>query len=152
MHILNHDERISPRDYAIQRSDSSRQLTLIDTRPPTEFDICHLPEAKSEDRFSPFTTRMLHISDITLEQLKSLDRSEILSRLDKEDVDDNSSRLTDIFQHPFVVFVVCHRGNDSQLGVRILQEKLAASGFRFRDIIGGLDRWALDVDEDFPRY
>ncbi|KAI6183922.1 Adenylyltransferase and sulfurtransferase MOCS3-like protein [Aphelenchoides bicaudatus] len=122
--ILSADERILPRDYELQRFDSSNQPVLIDTRPPTEFSICHLPEAKN----------------ITLDQLETLDEAKILSKLNKADSDDNS------------VFVVCHRGNDSQLAVRILQEKLAESGFRFRDIVGGLDRWALDVDQNFPRY
>lgn len=50
------------------------------------------------------------------------------------------------------MFVVCHRGNDSQLAVRLLQNKLAESELRFRDIVGGLDRWAIDVNQDFPRY
>jgi adenylyltransferase/sulfurtransferase len=45
--LLSPDERILPRDYELRRSDPNNPLTLIDTRPPTEFEICHLPEAKS---------------------------------------------------------------------------------------------------------
>lgn len=93
--------------------------------------------------------------DITLDQLETLDKAKILSKLNKADSDDNSGNISNLHNNYFdshLVFVVCHRGNDSQLAVRILQEKLAESGFRFRDIVGGLDRWALDVDQNFPRY
>jgi adenylyltransferase/sulfurtransferase len=55
-------------------------------------------------------------------------------------------------EHSVLVFVVCHRGNDSQLAVRLLQKKFSDSGIRFRDIIGGLERWATDVDVNFPLY
>lgn len=78
--------------------------------------------------------------DITLDDLRSFDSSTILSKLNKSDSEDN------------LVFVVCHRGNDSQLAVRVLQEKLSQSDLRFKDIVGGLDRWAIDVDQNFPRY
>jgi adenylyltransferase and sulfurtransferase len=47
------------------------------------------------------------------------------------------------------LYVVCRRGNDSQRAVQLLHEK----GFIFaKDIIGGLQSWALDVDPDFPAY
>ncbi|CAG8562448.1 3451_t:CDS:10 [Paraglomus brasilianum] len=47
------------------------------------------------------------------------------------------------------VYVICRRGNDSQPAVRILKEKLQGT---VKDIIGGLHRWATDVDESFPIY
>ncbi|KAI8346211.1 adenylyltransferase [Mortierella sp. GBAus27b] len=49
------------------------------------------------------------------------------------------------------VYVVCRRGNDSQPAVRILQEHAITTG-EVKDIIGGLDTWALRVDPEFPRY
>lgn len=54
------------------------------------------------------------------------------------------------------VFVVCHHGNDSQLAARHLHKQLSDAGvggrFTVRDIMGGMDGWALEVDTDFPRY
>jgi adenylyltransferase/sulfurtransferase len=48
------------------------------------------------------------------------------------------------------VFVVCRYGNDSQAAVRILKEKFGLDDVY--DIVGGLNRWASDVDPDFPVY
>uniref|UniRef100_A0A0K0D9U6 Rhodanese domain-containing protein n=1 Tax=Angiostrongylus cantonensis TaxID=6313 RepID=A0A0K0D9U6_ANGCA len=48
------------------------------------------------------------------------------------------------------VFVICHRGNDSQLAVEILKKKLPFT--RVRDISGGYEAWATEVDKDFPTY
>lgn len=47
------------------------------------------------------------------------------------------------------VYVVCRRGNDSQLAVRLLRER----GFQqTQDIIGGLERWAREIEPTFPTY
>ena len=47
------------------------------------------------------------------------------------------------------VFVVCRRGNDSQLAVKYLSEK---QSIKSRDLIGGLHEWAKVVDKNFPVY
>jgi adenylyltransferase and sulfurtransferase len=47
------------------------------------------------------------------------------------------------------VYVVCRRGNDSQIAVRYLQEKL---DIKSKDIIGGLHAWTKEIDENFPIY
>lgn len=47
-----------------------------------------------------------------------------------------------------LVYVICKHGNDSQLAV----EALKKHGIKAMDVIGGLDAWALEVDESFPRY
>lgn len=48
------------------------------------------------------------------------------------------------------IFVVCRRGNDSQLAVTFLETKL--EDFNIKDIIGGLAKYAVDVDKEFPFY
>ena len=48
------------------------------------------------------------------------------------------------------VVVVCRRGNDSRLAVRILNQ--ACPNFSIYDIRGGLYAWAKSVDADFPLY
>ncbi|RHZ47532.1 hypothetical protein Glove_578g35 [Diversispora epigaea] len=47
------------------------------------------------------------------------------------------------------IYVVCRYGNDSQLGVDILKNITKGE---VKDIIGGLHKWALDIDHDFPIY
>ena len=54
---------------------------------------------------------------------------------------------------PLAVLVVCHRGNDSQLVVVALREKLATlDRLHIRDLVGGLAAYACDVDDKFPVY
>lgn len=47
------------------------------------------------------------------------------------------------------LYVVCRRGNDSQRAVQLLRNKGFVSA---KDIIGGLESWAQDVDPNFPAY
>ena len=81
---------------------------------------------------------------------------------------------------PHSVIVVCRRGNDSQVAVKLLQQVFegqrgdAGSGAKggrggaesgtthsrsqdvvvanVRDIVGGLDRWSREIDSTFPQY
>ncbi|VDO15005.1 unnamed protein product [Haemonchus placei] len=73
--------------------------------------------------------------NITLDEVRLLDPVSICERLGMANLS---------------VFVICHRGNDSQLAVEILKKKLPS--FRIRDIRGGYEAWANEVDRDFPRY
>ena len=50
-----------------------------------------------------------------------------------------------------VVFV-CRRGNDSQIAVNKLKEKLKDEAVTLVDISGGLTSWAKKIDPDFPTY
>jgi len=59
-----------------------------------------------------------------------------------------SARLAELDPDRPVV-CICHHGIRSQQAAAVL----AARGFdRVFDLAGGLERWALDVDPDFPRY
>ncbi|KAG8072806.1 hypothetical protein GUJ93_ZPchr0006g45256 [Zizania palustris] len=47
------------------------------------------------------------------------------------------------------LYVICRRGDDSQVAVHILRE----NGFLFAsDVAGGLESWAKEVDPSFPLY
>ncbi|GME94420.1 unnamed protein product [Ambrosiozyma monospora] len=48
------------------------------------------------------------------------------------------------------VYVICRFGRDSQLSVRYLKDQLGLKNVW--DIKGGVNKWASDVDEDFPVY
>ena len=66
------------------------------------------------------------------------------------------------------IYVVCHRGNDSQLAVKLLKEKLSIRGrggggdggkesgggytVMVKDIAGGLAEWSAVIDHNFPKY
>ncbi|KAK5982751.1 Adenylyltransferase and sulfurtransferase MOCS3 [Trichostrongylus colubriformis] len=120
--VLSPDDRVSVTEYANIRASGSP--ILLDTRPPHEFAIASLDEAKN----------------ITLDEVRQLDTASINERLG----------LTSAGDHPEEVFVICHRGNDSQLAVEILKKKLHS--LRIRDVRGGYEAWANEVDNDFPRY
>ncbi|CAG8483626.1 6806_t:CDS:10 [Cetraspora pellucida] len=47
------------------------------------------------------------------------------------------------------VYIICRRGNDSQLAVQTLKKVLQGE---IKDVVGGLYRWAKDVDREFPIY
>ena len=53
---------------------------------------------------------------------------------------------------PVPVVVVCRRGNDSQIAVECLQDKLSGADVKVVDIQGGLHAWTRQVDPDFPTY
>lgn len=59
------------------------------------------------------------------------------------------------------VYVVCRRGNDSQMAVQLLQrhnEEVTAEvtvqggGVCIKDILGGLAEWTNAIDPHFPHY
>ena len=50
-----------------------------------------------------------------------------------------------------LVYVVCRRGNDSQLVVEILKKHFKDLN-EIKDIIGGLNSWSKDIDPNFPQY
>ncbi|VDN25749.1 unnamed protein product, partial [Cylicostephanus goldi] len=121
LHLLEQNDRISPFDYSVVRS-SGHKTVLVDTRPPHEFKIASLEEAKN----------------LTLESLRRLDPTSIREKLGL-----NTNNCEE-------VFVICHRGNDSQIAVELLKEKLKP--LRVRDIEGGYEAWAGKIDTSFPHY
>lgn len=97
----------------------SKNHTLIDVRSEAEFEICKLENSHN------IPIKQLLSGKIDLELMNRMKNGE-------EDV-----------------FVVCRRGNDSQLAVRYLREKF---DIKSKDIIGGLHAWTKEIDENFPIY
>lgn len=50
------------------------------------------------------------------------------------------------------MFVVCRRGNDSQIAVKKLRMMLQDLPVNIRDVSGGLTAWAKQVDTAMPIY
>jgi len=139
---------------------------LIDVRETLQFQICHLPNATSTSSCSrawPHRSLILSVlilrfdrhsyaspfhfaRPIAARQAKYGNRRCLLVQ----------RRLTDLLVFSstglfvlWIVYVVCRRGNQSQRAVQLLR----LHGFEnSRDIIGGMARWAIDVDPSFPVY
>lgn len=122
LNLLPTDSRISSREF-YERIVNGESHILLDVRPAHHFKIVSLP-------------RSLNVPLSNLE----VRLPEIFSALKKEEEDSGSSAH---------VYVVCRRGNDSQRAVQYLHKMGFASA---KDIIGGLESWAHNVDPNFPTY
>uniref|UniRef100_A0A336M9W7 Adenylyltransferase and sulfurtransferase MOCS3 homolog n=1 Tax=Culicoides sonorensis TaxID=179676 RepID=A0A336M9W7_CULSO len=94
---------------------------LIDVRSENEFEICQLPQAIN-----------IPIKEV-LDDRKEENLRKIILTTQKSPI-----------------FVVCRRGNDSQLAVQRL--KTIFDKMSFKDIVGGLHAWTKNIDSNFPMY
>ncbi|KAL3098946.1 hypothetical protein niasHS_000934 [Heterodera schachtii] len=138
--VLSAEQRVSPTEYLNLRNKVGGPFILLDVRPPTEFEICHLPEAKN----------------FPWEELRRAKMEMIIDKINNS-MERKSPTINGAGNNGKTkVFVVCHHGNDSQLAACHLHKQLSEAGigdrFMVRDIVGGMDGWALEVDADFPRY
>ncbi|OEL34207.1 Adenylyltransferase and sulfurtransferase MOCS3-2 [Dichanthelium oligosanthes] len=124
VNLLPESARITSRDYK-RLVDNGEPHLLLDVRPTHHFQIASI---------SPSLNIPLSMLEEKLPMLEtSLKETGAASASGKE---------------PSLV-VLCRRGNDSQIAVKLLLEKGFASA---KDIIGGLQAWGQDVDPDFPVY
>ncbi|CAK9163906.1 unnamed protein product [Ilex paraguariensis] len=126
LNLLTPTARISSKEYSEKVAGREAHI-LVDVRPTHHYKIVSLPNS-------------MNIPLPTLE-----DRlPEISSALKKEEerrgVNTGSSAC---------LYVICRRGNDSQRAVECLHKMGLTSA---KDIIGGLETWAHDVDPNFPTY
>ena len=117
------EDRISVHDLEqILEKQGHENCPLLDVRESHEMDICHIPQS----------------FNIPLKKIdKDTSMGQIKSYLEKTE----SKNL----------YVICHRGNDSQIAVMKLREKLPTD-IIVKDVSGGLTSWAKSVDTDFPIY
>ncbi|XP_062584321.1 adenylyltransferase and sulfurtransferase MOCS3-like isoform X2 [Saccostrea cucullata] len=108
--------------------DSRQKHVLIDVRMPVEMEICKLPT----------DTYNLPINCVGREDSLASLKSHIQSR--------------SAGQEFFPVYVVCRRGNDSQIAVQKLKNHFKSDSIHFKDITGGLYAWAKHIDTNFPVY
>lgn len=126
LNLLPTESRISSKEYS-EILVNKEPHVLVDVRPAHHFKIVSLPNS-------------LNIPLSTLEGRLP----EISSALKKEEEDrgvvsGSSAQL----------YVVCRRGNDSQKAVQYLHKMGLNSA---KDIVGGLESWADNVDPNFPTY
>ncbi|EAY87916.1 hypothetical protein OsI_09338 [Oryza sativa Indica Group] len=124
LNLLPENARVSCRDYK-KVLDSGRPHLLVDVRPSHHFQIAS----------------MAHSINVPLSLLE--DKLPLL----RDSAREVSSRR-DGRQH-CPVYVICRRGNDSQVAVQILRE----NGFLYAsDVAGGFESWAKEVDPSFLLY
>lgn len=124
--LLPADFRISSKEYN-ERVKNGEAHVLIDVRPSHHYKIVSLPKS----------------TNIPLSSLE--DRlPEITDALKKEQERNGSHDSSGAG-----LYVVCRRGNDSQRAVQFLHKMGFTSA---KDIIGGIESWAHDVDASFPTY
>ncbi|XP_010449083.1 PREDICTED: adenylyltransferase and sulfurtransferase MOCS3-like [Camelina sativa] len=127
LNLLPAESRISSKDFKEILQKKERHI-LLDVRPSHHYKIVSLPESLN----IPLANLEARLNELT-SALK-----------EKEDGHVNTGSCT----NPSV-YVVCRRGNDSQRAVQYLRD----SGFSSaKDIIGGLEAWAADVNPNFPTY
>ncbi|CAK7324582.1 unnamed protein product [Dovyalis caffra] len=126
LNLLIEDYRIHSRELK-EKIVKGEAHVLVDVRPAHHFKIVSLPNA-------------LNIPLSSLE----FRLAEISSALKEEE-----KRKGIGFDSSASLYVICRRGNDSQRAVQLLHKVGFTSA---RDIIGGLEAWAVDVDPNIPTY
>ncbi|KAE8734004.1 Adenylyltransferase and sulfurtransferase MOCS3 [Hibiscus syriacus] len=120
--LLAPDSRITSKEYK-ERVVSGELHVLVDVRPEHHYKIVSLPNSLN----IPLTSLEARLPEIS-------------SAL-KEQEEGSGSGAN--------LYVICRRGNDSQRAVECLRNM----GFDLaKDIVGGLESWATDVDPNFPMY
>ncbi|KAJ0790447.1 putative transferase [Helianthus annuus] len=124
--LLTSDSRISSKEYDELIKKGSPHV-LIDVRPSHHYKITSLPKSIN----IPLANLESRIPEVSSE-LKSVQESN--GTLNGSDAG---------------LYVVCRRGNDSQRAVQLLHKLGFTSA---KDIVGGLESWAREVDPKFPTY
>ncbi|KAI3461826.1 hypothetical protein Pfo_018489 [Paulownia fortunei] len=126
LHLLPAEARITSKEYN-ERNVKGEAHVLVDVRPAHHYKIISLPKSLN----IPFASLEGRLSEI----------AEALAREELNKTGDTSTGAS--------LYVICRRGNDSQRAVQYLHKV----GFIVaKDIIGGLESWAHDVDPKFPTY
>ncbi|KAK4794771.1 hypothetical protein SAY86_012765 [Trapa natans] len=122
LNLLPQDSRISGIEYSKIVKDGEAHI-LVDVRPEHHFRIVSLPNSLNV----PLSALENRVSEISLAM--------------KEIEGQNGKGAS--------LFVICRRGNDSQRAVQYLQKVGFTSA---KDIVGGIEGWAGEVDPSFPAY
>ncbi|KAL2316722.1 hypothetical protein Fmac_030598 [Flemingia macrophylla] len=126
LNLLPSESRISSKEYS-EIILKKEPHVLVDVRPAHQFKIVSLPKSMN----IPLSTLEVRLPEVS-------------SALKKEE--ENSGAVSGSSAQ---LYVVCRRGNDSQRAVQYLHKMGFTSA---RDIVGGIESWAHNVDPKFPTY
>jgi len=152
LRILEDDHRISCETLKRRmESKAGKPFVLIDVRPRVEYDFASLsgsiniPMDVLEGKLENCSVGADSDSSSSLKKLfEDMEGAVLLSKGDEEDEDATPSLL-----QPPDLYVVCRRGNDSQVAVQKLLKLGISNAF---DLEGGLQQWSNQVDSTFPIY
>jgi len=108
--------------------DAKRNHLLIDVRPRLQADI----------------TKLNNAINIPLEDLQKDNGIQLIEDLIDRQFDKNKNEIN--------IVMMCRRGNASQKAVRLLKTKINDNNISIKDIIGGIEKWAKDIDPNLPMY
>lgn len=122
--ILPIDHRITVEELQKIRANKLKHL-LIDVRTKNEFEICQLDNAENYP-IKLFADRNEYATNL-------------VERIKREHVP---------------IYVICRRGNDSQIATKRLCADLHEQNCDVvvKDVIGGLHAWTKQIDDQFPIY
>jgi adenylyltransferase/sulfurtransferase len=144
---LSPQERISPENFAKLRLgvnpftgtvSSKDSHILVDTREGVQYELGNIDGS----------------INIPFSKIEITRRPAVSNPQDRDMMLDEDDWAAKLRRSEKPIFVVCRRGNDSQLSVQKMKElELDSGGKRFiGDIRGGLEAWRKNVDADFPDY
>ncbi|KAI9796298.1 MAG: Urmylation protein [Piccolia ochrophora] len=139
--VLEPRERISASSYKQIRDRPASDHVLLDVREEAQYQICNLAGSHN----LPFSVLRSQSTARSLHDKSSLEEH-LLPLVSKS----QQSRQP--------IYVICRLGNDSQLAVRILQEKSHGlengpqGQTHIMDIKGGFQAWREEVDSGWPDY
>jgi len=113
-------DRITPQIFKEKLKSPSN--TCLDVRTEPEFEMCKIPNT----------------INIPISILKSIEDGK------------NDETVQKLFENKQNVYIICRRGNDSQVAVKILRHTFPS--LEIKDVKGGLHQWASQIDPDFPIY
>lgn len=126
LNLLPSESRISSKEYS-EVILKKEPHVLVDVRPAHHFKIVSLPKSLN----IPLSTLEARLPEVSSALKKEEEEGGVVSG--------SSAQL----------YVVCRRGNDSQRAVQYLHKMGFTSA---KDIVGGLESWAHNVDHQFPTY
>lgn len=124
LEVLPPNQRVSVETLYASRQQNNQHL-LIDVRSGNEYDICHLEQSENHP--------IKLFNDPNSDERKAL-----INRIKTERIP--------------LVYVVCRRGNDSQIATKQLLEETKDFDVKIFDVIGGLHAWTDQIDAHFPKY
>lgn len=137
-HLIDYEQfcgmRATDKNYSLKVLERNDRITVLDYK-------MILDENKPNlliDVRNPIEYEMCHLNNSINIPLKKILEDENI----REKIQNNNENVP--------VFLLCRRGNDSQLAVQHLKEKV--KDIEFKDIIGGLYAWHYQIDETFPIY
>ncbi|GBG74639.1 hypothetical protein CBR_g19046 [Chara braunii] len=127
---------------------SRRPCVLLDVREPHEFAIAYLPDSINIP-YRQLANRIDEVREAMSRASTRTTSSQEVGTVQSGNLGDVDKHVVDGNEEDVPVYVLCRRGNHSQLATILLREKGFLTAF---DITGGLESWSKDVDPSFPQY